>query len=251
MVLRRSKPVTWVPQGLSDAVSADLGFPGCMISLSNLVPDPGSKGLWVCRPASQQLTNFSGFSNPGFVSCQLVIGTRIYGMVATSRNVGCDEPFVYEIPSGKFITVTGVNSSNVPASPPKSGVWVPPVMALIGGEIIITHQGFNFAAGNAFGVLNINNPAAPAWSAGTLTGAVTLPAKPTGVALYSGRAWYAVGNALVFSDTNSATNCTSGTQVLTLGTNQSIVALTGMPLINQVQGGIVQSQTLFTGSYTI
>jgi len=144
-----------------------------------------------------------------------------------------------------------VNSSNVPASPPKSGVWVPPVMALIGGEIIITHQGFNFAAGNAFGVLNINNPAAPAWSAGTLTGAVTLPAKPTGVALYSGRAWYAVGNALVFSDTNSATNCTSGTQVLTLGTNQSIVALTGMPLINQVQGGIVQSLTVFTGSYTI
>src|SRR5208282_2491868 len=106
MALRKSKPVTWTPQGLSDAVSADLGFPGCMVSLSNLVPAPGAKGLWTCRPAAQPLTTFPGFSSPGFISCQLVIGTRIYGLIATSRNLGRDEPFVFDIPSGTFITVT-------------------------------------------------------------------------------------------------------------------------------------------------
>jgi hypothetical protein len=251
MAIRKSKPVTWTPQGLSDAVSADLGFPGCMISLSNLVPDLGSKGMWQCRPAAQQLTTFAGFTSPGFISCQLVIGTRIYGMVASSRNTGRDEPFVYDIPSGVFITVTGVNLANSPASPPTSGDWIPPVMALIGGKIIVTHQGFNEAGGYFFGTLDINNPAAPAWSAGTLTGAVTLPAKPISVALYSGRAWYAVLNALVFSDTTSATNCTAGTQVITLGTNQTITAMAGTPLISQVQGGVIHSLTVFTGASII
>jgi hypothetical protein len=172
-------------------------------------------------------------------------------MVASFRNAGNDEPFVYDIPTGLFITVTGVTSANTPTSPATSGDWIPPVMALIGGKIIVTHQGFNDGAGYFFGVLDINNPAAPAWSAGTLTGLVTLPAKPVSVALYSGRAWYAVENALVFSDTTSPTNCTSGSQVLTLGTNQSITAMAGTPLINQVQGGIVQSLTVFTGSSLI
>ena len=251
MAIRKSKPVTWAPQGLSDAVSADLGFPGCMISLSNLVPDLGAKGMWQCRPAAQKLTTFAGFASPGFISCQLVIGTRVYGMVASSRNTGRDEPFVYDVPSGAFITVTGVNAANTPASPPTSGTWIPPVMALIGGKIIVTHQGFNEAGGYFLGTIDINNPAAPAWSAGTLTGLVTLPAKPVSVALYSGRAWYAVENALVFSDTTSPTNCTAGTQVLTLGTNQTITAMSGMPLVNQVQGGIIQSLTVFTGSYLI
>lgn len=251
MALRKSRPVPWKIAGLSDAVSADLGFPGCMISLTNLVPDPGSKGLWQCRPAAPQLTDFSGFSNAGFISCLLIIGTRIYGMISTSRNAGNDEPFVYDIPTGLFITVTGVTSANTPTSPATSGEWIPPVMALIGGKIIVTHQGFNDAGGYFFGVLDINNPAAPAWSAGTLTGAVTLPAKPVSVALYSGRAWYAVENALVFSDTTSPINCTAGTQVLTLGTNQTITAMAGMPLVSQVQGGIIQSLTVFTGSYLI
>jgi len=172
-------------------------------------------------------------------------------MIATSRNAGQDEPFVYDLLANVFITVTGVTAANTPVSPPTTGDWIPPVMALIGGKIIVTHQGFNESGGYFFGVLDINNPAIPAWSAGTLTGAVTLPAKPVSVALYSGRAWYAVLNALVFSDTTSATNCTAGTQVVTLGTNQSIIAMSGTPLVNQVQGGIVQSLTVFTSSALI
>ena len=251
MALRKSRPVSWKIAGLSDAVSADLGFPGCMISLSNLVPDPGAKGLWVCRPAAAKLTDFYAFSNPGFISCQLIIGTRIYGMIASSRNAGRDEPFVYDIPSGLFITVTGVTSANTPVSPATSGDWIPPTMSLVGGKILVAHQGFDEGSGYFFGVLDINNPAAPAWSAGTLTGAVVLPAKPISIALYSGRAWYAVENALVFSDTTNPTNCTAGTQVITLGTNQTITAMAGMPLVNQTQGGIIQALTVFTGSYLI
>ena len=251
MALRKASPVTWAPVGLSDAVSADLGFQGCMASLTNLVPDPGAEQLWQCRPAARVLSTFTGFSSPGAISALLVIGSRAYGMIATSRNAGKDEPFVYDLLSGTFVTVTGVTSGNVPSSPASTGGWVPPVMVLVGGKILVAHQGFDVGAGNFFGVLDINNPTAPAWSAGTLTGAVTLPSKPISIALYSGRAWYAVGNALVFSDTTSPTNCTAGTQVLTLGTNQTIVAMEGMPLISQVQGGVIQALSVFTGASVI
>jgi len=245
MALRKSNPVIYKPQGLSDAPAMDLAFPGAMLSLQNLVPDTGSDCLWQCRPASTELTSFNGFSSPGFISCMLVVGNIVYGMIASSRNVGQDEPFVYNTSTGTFVTVSGVTSVNTPVSPSINGAWVPPTMTLVGGEILVAHQGFNQAGGYFFGVLNINNPAAPSWSAGTLTGAVTLPSKPISITQFNSRAYYAVQNALVFSDTNNATNCTSGTQVLTFGTNQSITALIGMPLQNQVQGGIVQSIIIF------
>ena len=248
MAIRKATKVTWTPKGLSDAISGDLGFSGCMSSLSNLVPDPGANDLWLCRPAAIQATAFAGFANPGFISCILAVGNRLYGMISSGRNPGKDEPFAYDIGSNTFIAISGITSANTPSSPPTTGTWVPPVMALVGGKIIVTHQGFNAGAGYNLGVLNINNPAALAWGAGTLTGAITLPANPISVALYSGRAWYAVGNALVFSDTTDPLNCTSGTQVLTLGTNQAIVALAGMPLANVTQGGVVQSLLIFSGA---
>src|SRR5208337_4667783 len=173
---------------------------------------------WQCRPAAARLTSFAGFSSPGFISALLVVGTRAYGMVASSRNAGNDEPFVYDIPSGLFITVTGVTAANTPSSPATFGDWTPPTMALVGGKILVSHQGFNSVGGYYFGTLDIDNPAIPAWSAGNLTGAISLPSKPISIQLYGGRAWYAVGNALVFSDTNNPINCTQGTQVVTLGT---------------------------------
>lgn len=247
MALRKSIPVSWKPEGLSEAPSMDLGFPGCMSSLQNLIPDPGSNGLWQCRPADVRLTNFTGFNTPGFISCLLVVGTRIYGMIASAANTGHDEPFVYDTTSSTFIAITGATAANTPTSPATSGAWTPPVMCLVGGKILVAHPGFNQAGGYFFGVLDINNPAAPTWSAGTLTGAVTLPALPISIAQFSGRAYYAVENALVFSDTNDPINCTAGTQVLTLGTNQTITALIGMPLQNQVQGGIIQSLIAFVG----
>jgi len=172
-------------------------------------------------------------------------------MVASSRNAGNDEPFVYDIPSGLFVSVTGVTSANTPSSPATFGDWTPPTMALVGGKILVSHPGFNAAGGYYFGVLDINNPAIPAWSAGNLTGAISLTTKPISIQLYSGRAWYAVNNALVFSDTNNPINCTAGTQVVTLGTNQSIVAVGGTPLISTTQGGIIQSLTVFTTSNLI
>ncbi len=88
-----------------------------MASLQDLIPDPSTRDLYQCRPAAINLTSFPGFSAPGFISVKRVIGTFVYGMVATGRNAGNDEPFVYNIVSGLFITVSGVTSANTPVSP--------------------------------------------------------------------------------------------------------------------------------------
>jgi hypothetical protein len=250
MTLRNSSPSTWSPVGLTDSYD-DMGFSGSMLSLQNLIPDPGTPAVWQCRPAAQKVSSFPGFTAPGFISCMLSVGNLLVGMIATSRNAGNDEPFVYNTVTGLFAAVSGVTAANTPASPATTGAWTPPCMTLVGGTVIIAHQGFNAASGYYIGVLNVSNPAAPTWTAGTLTGAVAFPAKPTAVAQFNGRCWYAVGNAVIFSDTTNPTNCTNGNQVITFGTNQSITALVGMPLISTQLGGVIQSLIVFIGTITM
>lgn len=251
MTLLRSKPTSWKPKGLTDSSDGSAAFAGAMFNLSNLIPDPGTEFIWQCRPAAQKKTSFSGYSSPGFVSCLLSVGNLLVGMVASSRNSGQDEPFVYNTVTGLFATVSGVTAANTPASPATSGAWIPPCATLVGGKVIIAHQGFNQGAGYYFGVLDISNPTSPTWTAGTLTGAVTLPSKPVAVAQFNGRCWYAVGNAVVFSDTTSPTNCTLGSQVVTFGTNQAVTALVGLPLTSTQLGGIIQSLIVFISTTTM
>ena len=250
MTLRNSAPSHYAPKGLTDSYD-DASFDGAMLSLQNLIPDPGTPGVWQCRPASQKSTNFPGFTTPGFISGLLGVGNLLVGMVATGRNAGHDEPFVYNTVTGLFATVSGVTSANTPISPPTSGAWVPPTLTLVGGEVIITHPGFNHAGGYDFGVLNISNPTSPTWTAQTLTGAVTMPALPTAVAQFNGRCWYAVGNAVIFSDTTSPVNCTLGSQVITFGTNQAITAMMGLPLVSTQIGGVIQSLIVFISTTTM
>lgn len=113
-----------------------------MASLSNLVPAPSTNFVWQPRPPAQLLTSFSGLSSPGFVSGMLRIGNRIYGMIASSLNSGKDQPFVYEILTNTFVSVSGITSANTPVSPATSGDWTPPVIFQAGSRIIVTHPGF-------------------------------------------------------------------------------------------------------------
>jgi hypothetical protein len=248
MTLRNSQMHTYKMLGLSDAIDGDAGFPGGMLNLQNLIPDPQGQGMWVCRPAAAQQTSFAGFTSPGFVSVFKVIGTKIYGLVQTGRNAGHEEPFAYDTATGLFTTISGVTSANTPLNAPASGTWTPPTCDLVGSKVIFTHPGFNAGGGFFIGVLDVTNPVAPTWTAGNLTGLISFTTLPVAVQQFNGRAWYAVGNSIVFSDTTSPTNCTLGTQVLTIGTNLNFVALIGLPLSAPLTGGIVQALVAFVDS---
>ena len=148
MAFPRSIPLTFRATTLCDAVDGTNGPPGAMASLANLVPDPGMRDAFICRSACGKKGTFStatpAYAGATFVSALLVVGNTAYGMVATTRFAGHDEPFCLDLTGGGMtpVTVAGVTSANTPASPLTTGDWTPPIIKQVGSRIIVTHPGF-------------------------------------------------------------------------------------------------------------
>lgn len=248
MALRNSRPLLHRPKGLSDAIDGTNTFEGAMALLANLVPSPSTEGVFVPRPAATVLTSFAGFTTPTTITAMLTIGTRVYGMISSAKTPGYDEPFCYDISAAAFVAISGVTAFNVPASQLTTGAWTPPQMVAITSTIIIvTHVGFSGTGTNFFGVIDITTFASPAWSSSN-TATHALTAVPIAVAEFNGRAWYAVGNAIIYSDSLAPKTVTNASQVLVLGDSQAVTVLKGMPLANQIVGGAVQSLIVFKGA---
>lgn len=326
MALRNATPLMLKPKGVSDTIDGTNAFPGAMSALQNLIPNPSTDDTFVPRPASVQLTAFAGFNTPGFISCLLVVGNIAYGMIASAKNAGKDEPFAYNLLTNAFETITGVLSTNVPTSPATSGDWTPPIMSVVNSIIVCTHPGFTGAGGQFFGWLDItgftdatktgtthsntsidtlsanvltagwtvgmtitglNIPAntyivsiasnglsivisnaagdsvalkpltvaggtatQPLWAAGNTNG-TALTAVPVSVAQFNGRAYYAVGNGEVFSDSGNALQVTSATQAIAHANGIAVTALGALPLSSPVTGGIVQAIVAFQKNFAI
>lgn len=244
MALRNSTPMKWMPRGVSDTLDSTNSFTGAMQALQNLIRDPTTLGLWVCRPASVLQTSFGGFTTPAFISCFEIIGNQAYGMVASARFAGRDEPFCYDFGTNAFIAVGGtVTAATCPLSPATSGAWHPPIMALVGIRLVVTHPGFQGGATPFFGYFDVTTPTAPTWNAGN-TATNALPFVPRSVFQFGNRAYYACGRYLVFSDVLDPLTVTLASQALTLGDNQPITALGGLPA-GTLTGGIVQTLIVF------
>ena len=243
MALRKQHPVRFAPKGLNDAYDSTDAFPGACRSLQNLIFDEGNPELVVCRPGVVMLTDFVGFNTPTFVTVHISIGDMEYGMVSTALTPGYDEPFAYNVATDTFIAIAGVVAGNVPASPPLTGPWVPPSMAVVGTKILVAHSGFSGAGTNFIGVIDIAVPAAPVWSSANLATNV-LPSVPTVVANFNNRAYYACGNIAYFSDVLVPLTRTNASQSLTVGNPTPIIAMVGLP-IQTTSSGIVQALTIF------
>lgn len=253
MGLRNTTPLYFSPSGITDALDSTNAPAGAMQALVNLIPDPTTKNLYQCRPAAFQIYNFAAFNTPRFVSLLAVFGDLAVGMIATARNSGKDEPFVFNLRTGNNVTVSGVTSGNSPLSQAQLGAWTPPICDIVGTKVIVTHPGFDGVT-NMFGVLDLSNPSAPAWSAGNTTG-TPLPAKPVSVCQFGQRAWFVVNPVIgqpgtYFSDVLAPTVITNANQVLTYGDNVPLTTAFGLPLTNQL-GGIVQSLMVFKDSQNI
>ncbi len=250
MSLRNGTPLRMSPGGLSDTLDGTNSFPGAMAMLANLIPDPTTKNLWQARPAALQLSDFTGFSSPGFISIQKVIGTKVFGMIASALNASHDQPFAYDLVTGTFSAISGITSANTPISPATTGAWTTPTMDLIGVYLVVTHPGFTGAGGVKFGWFNISDPANITWNGGD-TGTNNLPSVPVAVKQFGNRAYFAVnpptGNPGTYFTDVLTLNVTAGTQVLTYNDNVAITALGALPLSNQL-GGIIQSLIVFKGA---
>ena len=190
MPIRGGTPTPFNPIGLYDALDGtDVPQGACKV-LTNLIPDPYTPQTWTCRPAAVNLTSFLGFASPGNVSAMVQIGNRIYGMVATARNSGRDEPFCYDLVAGAFIPVSGtVTSATTPVTQSTGVAWNPPTMTQISTFIIVTHPGFSGGSSPYFGWFDVSNPALPVWYAGN-TSTNALPSPPTAIAQFYNRAYF-------------------------------------------------------------
>jgi len=245
MPLRNATPLTFRWRTLSDALDSTNVGRGAAASLQNLIPSLHTRGLFVLRPACIQVASFSGRVESAFVS-----GARIYGMVTSGTFTGHSEPFCWDTSISSLVAISGVTSANTPVSTSASGDWVPPTIAQVGPRFIYTHPGFPGGA-TKFGWVDASNPASPAWSAGDLA-TNPLVAVPQAVAEFFGRAYYAVGNALAFSDVGNPLQASgaSGVQVLGMGNGLTITALAGLPLATTT-GGITQALIAFQGASAI
>ena len=247
MPIPQSTPVRFTPRGLADAFDATDVFPGACRKLSNLVFDPSNPEIVIARPGvGTPLTSFAGFSSPGFISLQVTVGTRVYGMVATQLTPGFDQPFCYDLTTSSFITISGVTAGNAegrPATPATTGDWIPPTLAVVGVKVIITHPGYAGTAGKFFGVIDITNPAAPAYSTAN-TATNLLPSVPTSVANFNNRAYFACGNVVYYSDVLVPTTITNAGQAITMGDSTAIIGQSGLP-VQTTSGGVISALLVF------
>lgn len=146
--------IRFKPRSLVDALDGTDSNGGCS-SLKNLIFDPGTPFTMECRPAATQLAD----SSLGIISVAYGLGTRIYGMAASSTFTGKDEPFCYETLTSSFLTISGVADSLLPTSPASSGAWTPPQMQQIGGRVMLTHPGFPGGSGAYIGWFDISGAA--------------------------------------------------------------------------------------------
>ena len=247
MAIPKSYPMKFTPTGLVDAFDASGKFPGACRALKDLIFDQSNPEIMISRPGVTTIYNFSDFTTPGFISVAVTVGTRVYGMIATARNAGNDEPFCYDLVAGAFVSISGVTAGNTPLSPATTGPWAPPTIANVGVYIIITHPGFSGFGTNFFGVIDLTNFSAPAWYSANLA-TNPLAAAPQAVANFNDRAYFAVGNTLPYSDVLTLTR-TLATQQLTIGDNAAITALSGLP-ISTTSSGVIGALIAFKPAST-
>ncbi len=246
MAIRDAIELAFSPQGLTDAFDELDSFPGACRSLSNLILDASNRMQVLARPGvGTPTTTFAGFTTPTFVSIQVTVGAITYGMVSSARFPGHDEPFAWDNVNQVFITISGVLSTNVPASLPSAGAWTPPTAAMVASQLIFTHTGFSGTGSNFVGAIDI---VTNAWTTNN-TATNLLPSVPTAVANYENRAWYVCGNLVYFSDSLSPFTMSLGTQSVTVGDSTHVTGMSGLPM-QTLSSGITAALIIFKANQT-
>jgi hypothetical protein len=201
---------------------------------------PDATSVYSLQPTAAKL----GFASPGYVSCMIQVGTRVWGMLSTARNLGYDEPFCYDFATNAFVPIGGILPTNVPASPATSGAWTPPSICAVGSYIVFTHPGYSGTGSNFFGVISGAGGASPAYNSyNTATNA--LPSAPTWCANFNGRVYFACGNTAYYTDVLAPTTMTNATNSLTMGGSDPITSMSPQPYFTTTAGGIAQALLVF------
>lgn len=251
MAVPREEQKIWQPRGVSDTVDGNNSAPGAMSSLANLIPDPSTPGVYICRPANTldiDLTTWE--AAPGalsVVSVMFQVSHYVFGLIGVTSLTynGKDYPFAYDLDTASFVAVSGITAASCPASQATSGAWTPPQMSLTGVDLVITHVGFPGGIAYYFGWFDITALSAPVWNAGN-TGTNPLPSVPQAVQQFNNRTWFMCGNVAYYTDT-LALNMTAANQSLTIDDLEDVTAFAPLPVSTTSQA-ILQGLLAFKTS---
>ena len=237
-------PVPFQIRGLYDALDGLDAPDGACNVLQNLIHDTTTPRIWVPRSGLESKSTFAGFSSPGVVSVLFPIGNLIYGLVATSRFAGHDEPFIYDTNAGTFITVGNVTSANTPVSPLTTGDWTPPMMEVVGTRVLVAHPGFP-GGGVNFGWFDFSSFSLTSLTGTTANGSATITAVNTPPASVGVQVGFAITGTGIPAGTY-ITGFTSNTITLS---QAATAAGTAVPLT--VTGGTPAAPVWGAGNTTI
>ncbi len=122
-----------------------------------------------------------------------------------------------------------------------SGAYIVSI-ASNGLSVVISAAATSSKTGSTFTVFG-GSATAPQWCAGTTNGN-SLIQRPVAVKNFNGRAWYAIGSSMQFSDALVPTQITNATQSLSVANGLPVTAFGGLPL-TQTTGGILQALIAF------
>lgn len=256
MGLRNVRDIVVKPLGVSDAQDGTNSAPGSMASLQNLVPAYHTENVFAPRPAAVKIIDLSSINANGVVSCMLSIDSRVYGMVSSATYPGYDQPFVYNLATNTFLTLSGVAAGLLPTTQPTTGDWTPPTIQAVGpSTIIVTHPGFPGSSGPYFGWFDISGFTSSAVVASTtlgskvLTGVVTTigSSAPILQGVQPGQAISGTGiptGAYVVSATNGTFSLSTTGSTHTNTTLDALGSTTGV-----IPGTLVSGPNIAPGTY--
>lgn len=193
-----------------------------MVGTKIMITHPGYSGA--NKIGFIDLSGFTSSSLTGTTHTSTLIDTLSANPITSGWQVGMTVAGVGVVAGSRIVSLTAASITLDTAT--TSG----------GAGVALTVTGGTFAA--------------PVYGAGnTNTNPLTAVAKAVGQ--MNGRAWYAVNNTVVFSDSLSPLQVTNASQALTLGDSTDVTAFGGLPLSNPVAGGVVQALICFKGAGTV
>ncbi len=220
-----------------------------LVNIGNVVAgntpvSPASTGDW-SPPTMQMIANRIVVTHPGFDGVTHFVGwidlrgyTYSTGTGSTHSSTLLDtlsfNPWLLDVQAGDAVSGAGIPADTDVVATTSTSITRSPAATASAAGVALTFTSGTFAA--------------PVWGAGQLSGNVQFSSVPTAVAEFNGRAYYAVGNVLVGSDSLIPLQTTNTNPLaIVLGSNAAITALGGLPLANQVVGGVIQSLVAFKG----
>lgn len=217
------------------------------ITSANVPTSPTSSGAWV-PPTMSLVGSCVMVTHPGFAGGSYKIGWFDISGFSYSGNIGITNGSP-TITSATNLLQAGVQPGNVVAA---TGVPTGATILSINTAGTSAVISANATATNAAASATISGgtTTSPQWGAGDLN-INPLVAVPVAVTQFNGRAYYAVGSSVVWSDSLLPRNRTLATQAQTFGNGLPVTALGGLPLSSPLTGGIVQAVIAFQGVSTM